>query len=104
MIIQERPEPLDLLIFYVLRARMEISEKDVNDYLVRHKGYEGELKSDEWLRGLTDHWLVLHGLLLEYNGSKFQIDTLIITFEKIYILDIKNYKGDYYQEGDKWTT
>lgn len=104
MIIQERPEPLDLLIFKMLLARMDLSENDHANYVVRQKGYEGELKSDEWLKGLTDHWLVLHGLLLKYDGSEFQIDTLIIAYEKIYILDVKNYEGDYFFDGEKWFT
>lgn len=104
MIIQGRSIPLDLLIFRVLFARMQLSENEISNYRIRQKGYEGELKSDEWLKNLTDHWLVLHGLLLEYDGSKFQIDTLIIAYEKLYILDVKYYEGDYYLEGDKWFT
>lgn len=104
MIIQERPIPLDLLIFKVLFARRHLSENEMTNYAVRQKGYEGELMSDEWLKGLTDHWLVLNGLLLEYDGSRFQIDTLIISNEKIYILDVKYYEGDYYLEDDKWFT
>lgn len=104
MVIQERPIPLDLLIFRVLLARMQLSEKEITNYAVRQKGYEGELKSDEWLKGLTDQWLLLHGLLLEYDGSKFQIDTLIIAFERIYILDVKNFEGDYFLEENKWYT
>lgn len=104
MIIQERPEPLDLIIFKLLLSRMDLSENELFNYTVRQKGYEGELKSDEWLKGLTDHWLVLHGLLLEYDGSKFQIDTLIITYERTYILDVKYYEGDYYIDGEKWFT
>ncbi|MEH7009622.1 nuclease-related domain-containing protein [Neobacillus niacini] len=101
MIIQQRPEPLEIQIFRVLFVRLELSE---NKFTINEKGYEGELRSDKWLEGLTDHWHVLHGLLLEYNGSRFQIDTLIIAHEKIYILDVKNYEGDYYLEGDKWYT
>lgn len=104
MIIQPRPIPLDLLIFRVLHTRMQLSENEISNYAARQKGYEGELKSDEWLKGLTDHWLVLHGLLLEFDGSKFQIDTLIIVHEKIYILDVKNFEGDHYLDGDKWYT
>jgi hypothetical protein len=104
MVIQERPIPLDLLIFRVLFARIQLSEREKTNYAVRQKGYEGELRSDEWLKGLTENWLVLHGLLLEFDGSQFQIDTLIITNEKIYLLDIKYYEGDYYLEGDKWFT
>nr|WP_263328449.1 nuclease-related domain-containing protein [Neobacillus sp. Marseille-Q6967] len=102
MIIHARPLPLEILLLRYLSRRMEFSESELINYQYLEKGYEGELRSDEWLQGLTDQWLVLHGLLLEYNGSKFQIDTLIIAYEKIYILDIKNYEGDYYLDGDKW--
>lgn len=104
MIIHPRPQPLDLFIYQILLARGKLTEDDMSTYVVRKKGYEGELKSDEWLKDLSSNWLVLHGLLLEHNGSRFQIDTLVIAFEKIYILDIKNYKGDYYIEGEKWKT
>jgi hypothetical protein len=101
MIIQQRPEPLEILIFRALFERLVLAE---NHFTFSEKGYQGELRSDKWLEGLTDNWLVLHGLLLEYNGSRFQIDTLIIAHERIYILDVKNYEGDYYLEDDKWVT
>jgi hypothetical protein len=101
MIIQQRPEPLEILIFRALFERLVLLE---NHIIFSEKGYEGELRSDKWLEGLIDNWLVLHGLLLEYNGSKFQIDTLIVAHEKIYLLDVKNYEGDYYLEDDKWFT
>jgi hypothetical protein len=101
MIIQQRPEPLELIISCFLVERLLLP---VNLITSSEKGYEGELRSDKWLENLTDNWLVLHGLLLEYHGSRFQIDTLIIAHEKIYILDVKNYEGDYYLEDDKWFT
>jgi hypothetical protein len=101
MIIQQRPEPLEILILRLLFERLVLPDNNITS---SEKGYEGELRSDKWLDGLTDNWLVLNGLLLEYNGSRFQIDTLIIAHEKIYILDMKNYEGDYYLEGDKWFT
>jgi hypothetical protein len=101
MIIQRRPEPLEIIISRLLFQRQVLPD---NNITYSEKGYEGELRSDRWLEGLTDQWLVLNGLLLEYNGSRFQIDTLIIANEKIYLLDVKNYEGDYYLEGDKWYT
>jgi hypothetical protein len=101
MIIKERPEPLEILISRLLVERLILAESNVTS---SEKGYEGELRSDKWLEGLTDNWLVLHGLLLEYKGSRFQIDTLIIAHEKIYLLDVKYYEGDYYLEDDKWFT
>lgn len=101
MIIQQRPEPLELIISCFLVERLVLPENHITS---SEKGYEGELRSDKWLENLTDNWLVLHGLLLENHGSRFQIDTLIIAHEKIYILDVKNYEGDYYLEDDKWFT
>jgi len=104
MVIHERLIPLELVIYKRLRPRMVIAENEVKKFLAIEKGYEGEVRSDEWLTGLNQHWLVLHGLLLEYNGSRFQIDTLIIAYEKIYLLDVKHFEGDYYLEEEHWST
>jgi hypothetical protein len=83
---------------------MSLSDKEVTNYLILKKGFEGEQKSDVWLEGLSEGWLVIHDLLLEYNNSKFQIDTLLISHNKIFPLDVKYFEGDYYVEGEKWYT
>lgn len=102
MLFRPRPEKQELTLLNYLRLRMEFSYDQVLNYTNLVKGYEGELKSDIWLKGLTDEWLILHDLLFEYHGSKFQIDTLIIAYEKIYLLDIKYFEGDYSIKDDKW--
>ncbi|WP_066249086.1 nuclease-related domain-containing protein [Neobacillus drentensis] len=104
MIIKTRQERLEITILRSLNARMSLSDKEVTNYLILKKGFEGEQKSDAWLEGLSEDWLIIHDLLLEYNNSKFQIDTLLISQNKIYPLDIKYFEGDYYVEGDKWYT
>ncbi|MEW9053705.1 MAG: nuclease-related domain-containing protein [Neobacillus sp.] len=105
MIIRARPEPLVLILLKFLNARMVIPIDHVKKLKTLQKGYEGEQRSDTWLKdNLTDNWLVIHDLLLEYQGSKFQIDTLIIAFERVFLLDIKNFEGDYFEEDDKWRT
>ncbi|OLS37893.1 nuclease-related domain-containing protein [Bacillus sp. MRMR6] len=105
MLIRPRPEPLVLVLLKFLNARMVIPIDHVKKLKTLQKGYEGEQRSDTWLKdNLTDNWLVIHDLLLEYQNSKFQIDTLIIAYEKIYLLDIKNFEGDYHMDGDKWHT
>lgn len=35
------------------------------------------------------------------NNTTFQIDSLIITHEKVYLYEIKNYEGDYFYQADK---
>lgn len=102
MLVKDRSEPLLIVIFRYLNARMTLTDKEVNYYSNIEKGFEGERRSDEWIKNLTDEWLVLHDLLLEYNHSEFQIDTLVIAYGKTYILDVKNFEGDHYIDGDKW--
>jgi hypothetical protein len=102
MIFKQRTEPLELVLNRFLNARMEFSENDKKHFWAISKGYEGEVRSDIWLLNLTDNWLVLHDLLLEYNQSIFQIDTLILAYEKIYLLDVKNFEGDYVVQDNKW--
>ncbi|MDQ1143411.1 hypothetical protein QE429_000238 [Bacillus sp. SORGH_AS 510] len=102
MIIKHRQKTLELILLEYLHARMDFSTKELKRYLNLKKGYEGELKSDLWLDGLSDDWIILQGLLLEINQSTFQIDTLLISQETIYNLDIKNFEGDHYIEGEKW--
>lgn len=102
MVFRQRPEPLKLVLNRFLNARMDFSENDKKHFWAINKGYEGEVRSDIWLLNLTDNWLVLHDLLLEYSQSTFQIDTLIIAYEKIYLLDVKNFEGDYVVKDDKW--
>jgi hypothetical protein len=102
MIFRPRPEKLELVLLRYLHPRMVFNSSEALNFLNLEKGYKGELKSDLWLKGLTDEWIILTDLLLEYNGSKFQIDTLIIACEKIYLLDIKYFEGDYTIKEDKW--
>lgn len=104
MIFRTRPENMELILLRCLKPRMTFSSSEVLNFSNIEKGYEGELKSDIWLRGLTDEWLILNGLLLEYNGSRFQIDTLIISYEKIYLFDVKTFEGDHSITDDKWFT
>lgn len=102
MLFRPRPEKLEIILLNFLKSRMEFSYDQVLNYTNLVKGYEGELKSDVWLQDLTAEWLILHDLLFEYHGSKFQIDTLIIAYEKIYLLDVKYFEGDYLVKDDKW--
>lgn len=102
MIFKQRSEPLELVLNRFLKARINFSENDQKHFWTLSKGYEGEVRSDIWLLNLTDNWLILHDLFLEYNQSIFQIDTLIIAYEKIYLLDVKNFEGDYVIKDNKW--
>ena len=104
MIINPRPEPVELKLLRCLHRRMNLSVKETNYYLNLEKGFRGEQKFDEWLEDLSDDWLIVNDLLLEINNTIFQIDTLLISHDTVYLFEVKNYEGDFYIDNGKWYT
>lgn len=80
---------------------MKLAEKEKFRYLNLQKGFEGEVAFDRKAESILEERYIINDLLLEVNDSYFQIDTLIISQDVIHFLDIKNYEGDCYLEGDK---
>lgn len=104
MIAKQRQESDELKLFRCLNLRMTLTAKDANHYLFLEKGFEGEKKFDFMLEALSDDLLIVNDLLLEYNKTIFQIDTLLIFYDNISVFDIKNNEGDYFLEGEDWFT
>ncbi|RXT08825.1 nuclease-related domain-containing protein [Ammoniphilus sp. CFH 90114] len=102
MIIKPRSESLELKMMRALYARMSFSAKEETYYLNLEKGYIGEKVFDKRLDDLSHERLILNDLLLEYNHTLFQIDSLLITSNTIYLFEVKNYEGDFYIEADRW--
>ena len=100
MLLRGRSESDELKTLRILNMRMELKEKDKFHYWNLEKGYEGEVKFDLLAEKLQEERYILNDLLLEVNGSFFQIDTLIISQRIIHLIDVKNYEGDYYLEDD----
>ncbi|WP_257962497.1 nuclease-related domain-containing protein [Bacillus sp. UMB0893] len=99
---KERCEPLELKIYKCLSTRMDLDPIDTNHFNNLVKGYHGEKMFDDWLKASMSGGLVLNDLLHETNNSIFQIDSLFLTAQKIYLFEVKNYEGDFFIEGEKW--
>jgi hypothetical protein len=105
MIFKNRTETYELLCLRFLNARMNLSTKDLNHYLNLEKGYIGELKFDKIVQeNVSKEWLIINDLLLEYSNTFFQIDTVLISKNAIFLNDVKNFEGDYFVSGDYWYT
>jgi Nuclease-related domain len=104
MLLKPRPVPTELIILRSLNTRMFLTAKEKLHYSNLEKGYEGEVLFDQLIEKLQSEMLVLNDLFLEVNKSVFQIDTLTIAQESIYLIDVKNYEGDYYYESDTFYT
>lgn len=82
---------------------MKLSVKDRNYFENLDKGYKGELMYDEWMeKHLQNNYLIINDLLLEINNTIFQIDSLLLSSNKILQIEVKNFEGDHYIEGDRW--
>jgi len=104
MIIKPRFEPSELKLLKFFNRRMNLSVKESNYFLNLEKGFEGEQVFDLWLSNLSENWLILNDLMLEFNNTFFQIDSILISQDTVYLFEVKNYEGDYYIEDDKWYT
>lgn len=95
MAFKNRLEPKKLKILRSLNTRKELDPDEKRYYLSQEKGYEGEVKFDLMTEKLESGLLILNDLLLSVNNTKFQIDSVIISPEKIYPCEVKNFEGDY---------
>lgn len=99
-----RKESKELKFYKFLSKRVVLSEKELKYLENLEIGFQGESSFDCWIDKLKSDVIVLKDLLLEHNNTYFQIDSLLITCTKTYIFEVKNYKGDFYIENDKWKT
>jgi hypothetical protein len=106
MAFKERSEPIILSRLRILNKRLALSDEEKRYLSNLEKGYQGELQFDAMTETLTSNCLILNELLLEVEKATFQIDTLIIFADTLYVFEIKNNHGDYLykQEGLTSTT
>ncbi len=59
---------------------------------------------DTKLESLQNNYLILNDLNLKSNNTTFQIDSLLIMSDTIFLFEVKNYEGDFYYEENKFYT
>ena len=75
-----------------------VISRENQNYINLEKGYEGERNFEVLLEHHLSEGLILNDLLLEKNNTLFQIDSLLISQNSIYLFEVKNYEGDFYIE------
>ncbi|WP_410261693.1 nuclease-related domain-containing protein [Alkalibacterium sp.] len=76
--------------------RINLGDSDKRYLLNLEKGFMGEELFDSVVKQyLNGEALVLNDLLLESKGTTFQIDSLVVTSDTIYLYEVKNYKGNF---------
>lgn len=94
--------PSTLLQKTILLRRHEPTSIIKNEYDRLYKGFRGEMKLALLFNAIHfNKALPLYSLLFHMNDSEFQVDCLLLTTEIIYLLEVKNYTGNYYIEHDR---
>lgn len=94
--------PSPLLIYETLLSRKVLSPKEKQQYERIQKGFDGEWKLIHYLNKMKpDNIFPLFDCLFEVNGQEIQIDCLLLTNDTIFLLEVKNFTGDYYFENGK---
>ncbi|WP_040203944.1 nuclease-related domain-containing protein [Neobacillus jeddahensis] len=101
---KDRKEPSEAAILRILDKRMQLAEKDKQYYHNLVKGFEGEVMFDSLTEKLQCESLFLNDLLLDQNNSTFQLDSVMITQDPLYLFEVKNYEGDFYYEDGRFYT
>lgn len=104
MLLKSRKESENLLLYRSLFLRASLCEKDVSHYHHLEKGYAGELLFDQYVSTLTNEFLLLNDVLLDFGNNLFQMDSLAIFQESVLLFEIKNFEGDFFVRGDRWYT
>ncbi|MGP1908289.1 nuclease-related domain-containing protein [Metabacillus sp. JX24] len=95
-------ESKELLMYRKLNARKALHAEEAAHFLNLEKGFEGERQFEAWLKLHQGNGIILSDLLLETNQTTYQIDSLYISPQRIYLFEVKNFEGDYHLDKDKW--
>jgi hypothetical protein len=104
MLKKSRQIPEELHKMRSINARMILLEQDKWSYYAAEKGFEGEGRFDELTAKLQNQCYIINGLLLKLGNKYFQIDTVLIYQRTIYLIDVKNFEGEYIYEPKKLKT
>ncbi|WP_035052299.1 nuclease-related domain-containing protein [Carnobacterium pleistocenium] len=96
IVVKKRNKSNYLRTLEAINRRMILSDEEKLHLLNMQKGFEGELFFDSLVEEFLDlDALVLNDLLFTEKGNTFQVDTLILTGDKILLFEVKNYAGNF---------
>lgn len=85
-----------LLIYDTLSSRKQLTHEESHRYDQLLKGFKGEKKLEKlFYQGNYNKIIPLFSCLYEHDSREFQIDCTLITSDTIYLLEVKNYSGNY---------
>lgn len=98
-----REIPNELAALILLKHRTSLDKYQIASFEQLQRGFIGELTLDKWIAEFGDtNWIVLKDIFIKVHNAVSQIDTIIITPSNVYVIDVKNYTGEYRLEAGGW--
>lgn len=94
MVIKGRRKPVELAVLESLAGRMGLAPKLERQLDALRSGYSGEVALDQSLVALQDSVVQLSDVTFVGN-QVCQLDTVLVSANGIYLLDVKNWQGAY---------
>ena len=98
MILRKRNKPLALQKYEALQARLpansEYHASIERQIELATRGYQGELNTDKYLTILSTRFTILEDVCLVSGKQTFQIDTILITPNALYIIEVKSLRSN----------
>lgn len=96
IIVKDRSKSVSYRVMESLNYRTDLSLSEIRIYQNQVKGFEGEQCFDEIMTFHNPRGFVINDLLIGTQETFYQIDSLLITSDHIYLYEVKNYSGSYY--------
>jgi len=95
LLYKKRGKSVTYRVLECLNVRMELENSERIKYKKQVKGFDGELQFDLHMDQAAEKGILVNDLVLNHNNSIFQIDSLLILGDIIYLYEVKNYAGSY---------
>ncbi len=104
MLLKERTKSVNHRILESLNYRMNLPDEEKIKYENQVKGFAGEKQFDVCMSRSHQSGLILNDLVLTHRDTVFQIDSLLITTDAVYLYEVKNYSSSYFYREESFFT
>lgn len=98
------PKPSQSLqCYHVLQGRQQFSQKEKSMYYTLRQGYEGERIFANIVHHHLKHQVIaLYDLLFEDKGTVYQIAAILISSDRIFLVEVKHFQGEFQFQNNRF--
>lgn len=104
-ILKARQIPELLTVLELLDKRMTLPYTEKQHMAAMSKGYDGEILFDSLIKKyITIEAIVINDVSMVTRSTPFQIDSILVTSDTLYLYEVKNYQGSFTNRNSHFLT